>query len=77
MPIQIQCCGLLLMLILLYFYKSQKTIKLNTEKAFWNSFRMTFVSIILDILSCIAIRYREFLPDIAVKLIIAIGNSLI
>ncbi len=69
MPIQIQCCGLLLMLILLYFYKSQKTIKLNTEKAFWNSFRMTFVSIILDILSCIAIRYREFLPDIAVKLI--------
>lgn len=69
MPIQAQCCGLLLMLILLYFYKSQKTIKLNTEKAFWNSFRMTFVSIVLDVLSCVAISYREYLPDFAVKLI--------
>lgn len=69
MPIQVQCCGLLLMLILLYFYKSQKTIKLNTEKAFWNSFRMTFSSICLDILSCAAISYREFLPDFVVKLI--------
>lgn len=69
MPIQVQCCGLLLMLILLYFYKSQKTIKLNTEKAFWNSFCMTFVSIILDILSCAAISYREFLPYPAVVLI--------
>lgn len=69
MPIQVQCCGLLMMLILLYFYKSQRTIKLNTEKAFWNSFCMTIISIVFDILSCVVISSREYLPDLAVKLI--------
>lgn len=63
MPIQIQCCGLVLMLILLYFYKTQKTIKLNSEKAFWRAFIMTFTSISLDILSCVVIDVREYLPD--------------
>lgn len=69
MPIQVQCCGLLLMLILFYFYKSQKTIKLNTEKAFWNAFRMTFVCIVFDILSCVIISCRDQIPDPVVKLI--------
>ncbi|MCM1054764.1 MAG: EAL domain-containing protein [Bacteroides sp.] len=69
MPIQVQCCGLLLMLILLYFYKSQRIIKLNTEKAFWRSFVMTFVCIVFDILSCIVISYRDSLPDLLVELV--------
>ncbi len=69
MPIQVQCCGLALMLILLYFYKSQKRIKLNTGKAFINAFCMTFVCISFDILSCIAISRRDIFPDIAVEII--------
>lgn len=69
MPIQVQCCGLLIMVLLLYFYKSQKTIKLNTEKVFWSSFVMTFVCIVLDILSCVVISYREKLPDLLVKFV--------
>ncbi|MCM1524647.1 MAG: EAL domain-containing protein [Ruminococcus sp.] len=67
MPIQVQCCGLLLMIILFYFYKSQKTIKLNTEKSFWNAFCMTLVCIILDILSCVMISRMDFFPLTAVR----------
>lgn len=52
------------MAIMLYFYKSQKTIKLNTEKAFWNAFLMTFVSLVLDIFSCITIKLHEQLPKL-------------
>lgn len=69
MPIQVQCCGLVLMLILLYFYKSQKRIKLHTGRAFINAFCMTFVCITFDILSCIAISRRDFFSDIAVEII--------
>ncbi|MBD5130214.1 MAG: EAL domain-containing protein [Ruminococcaceae bacterium] len=69
MPIQMQCCGLVLMAILLYFYKSQKTIKLNTSRAFLNAFFMTFVCILFDIISCIAITNAEFIPDFLVRFI--------
>lgn len=69
MPIQIQCCGLVLLLIIFYFYKSQKSIKLNTEKAFRNSFTMTSVSLVLDILSCVVIRFQDSLPSLFVDLI--------
>lgn len=69
MPIQMQCCGLALMAILLYFYKSQKTIKLNTGRAFLNAFCMTFVCIMLDIFSCIVISRRDIFPGIVVEVI--------
>lgn len=67
MPIQMQCCGLVLMAILLYFYKSQKTIKLNTGRAFLNAFCMTFVCIMFDIFSCIVISRRDVFPAIIVE----------
>ncbi|MBD5384696.1 MAG: EAL domain-containing protein [Ruminococcaceae bacterium] len=69
MPVQMQCCGLVLMAILLYFYKSQKTIKLNTGKAFLNAFCMTFVCILFDIFSCVVISRQDIFPDIIVKII--------
>lgn len=69
MPIQMQCCGLVLMAILLYFYKSQKTIKLNTGKAFLNAFCMTFVCVLFDIFSCVVISRQDIFPIIIVKII--------
>ena len=69
MPIQVQCCGLVLMTVLFYFYKSQHSVLLNTQKAFWNSFVVTIISISLDILSCIVIRLRENLPSLFVDAI--------
>lgn len=69
MPIQVQCCGLFLMVMLLYFYGSQKTIKLNTGRAFRNAFLMTFVCIIFDILSCIAITNRGVISGFVVDFV--------
>lgn len=69
MPIQVQCCGLVLMAILFYFYRTQKTIKLNTGNAFRNAFCMTFVCVLFDILSCVAISSRDIFPMFGVKLI--------
>lgn len=69
MPIQAQCCGLFLMLILLYFYKKQKTIKLQGERAFRNAFIMTLICISCDILSCVAIVYSEYLGKTMVDII--------
>ncbi len=66
MPIQVQCCGLVVMMVLFYFYKSQRTITLNTVKAFRNSFVTTFINIVLDIASCIVIRFRESIPGLLV-----------
>ncbi|MDE6725036.1 MAG: EAL domain-containing protein [Ruminiclostridium sp.] len=66
MPIQVQCCGLVVMMVLFYVYKSQRTITLDTVKAFWNSFVITFINISLDIFSCIVIRFRESLPALFV-----------
>lgn len=69
MPIQAQCCGLFLMLILLYFYKTQRTIKLQGERAFWNAFCMTLICILCDILSCVVIVYSKYLPVLLVNFI--------
>ncbi|MCM1164465.1 MAG: EAL domain-containing protein [Lachnospiraceae bacterium] len=69
MPIQMQCCGLAIMVIVIFFYKSQKTIRLNTGTAFLNAFWMTFVCIMFDIFSCIAITRRDVFPEIVVEII--------
>ncbi len=62
MSITVQCCGIAVMLILLYFYKSQKKVSLGTERAYFRLFCMAFFSIVLDILSCFAITNIETLP---------------
>lgn len=59
LPIQVQCCGLALLAILMYLYKSQKSIRLRTEKAFMRAFVMTIISIGIDIISCVAITYMD------------------
>lgn len=69
MLIRIQCCGLAVMLVLMYFYKSQKKLKLGTGRAYWQMFCTTFVSIALDIVSCMAIVNMSVLPKIVVGII--------
>ncbi|MCM1044946.1 MAG: EAL domain-containing protein [Candidatus Gastranaerophilales bacterium] len=62
MQIQIQCCGIVLMLVLFYFYIRQKRISLNTQKAFFRVFAATFFCITFDILSIGVIEGRHMLP---------------
>lgn len=62
MNIWTQSCGMILMIVLFFFYRQQKMVHLSTEKAFWRSFCVTFVAITLDILSLIAIDNMDILP---------------
>ncbi len=62
MHIQMQCCGIILMMVLLFFYTRQKRISLNTERAFLRAFCLNLFCIILDIASIIVIYQRERLP---------------
>lgn len=69
MNIHTQCCGLVILMVVLYFYCSQKKVNLNTGKSFWRIYLMAFVNIVLDISSIIAITFMEQLPLISVEII--------
>ena len=62
MNIQVQICGLLIVLLLYCFYMSSKTLKLYTEKIFHQAMSMSILCLFLDILSVVAITYRSTLP---------------
>lgn len=62
MNIQIQCCGLVLLLVLLYFYKRQKRIMMKTEIAFQRIYYTTLCCVSLDILSVVALTYADRIP---------------
>ncbi|MBQ6843222.1 MAG: EAL domain-containing protein [Agathobacter sp.] len=62
MNIQVQVCGLLIVLLLYCFYMSSKTLKLYTEKVFHQAMSMSILCLFMDILSVVAITYRNNLP---------------
>ena len=55
MNIIAQCCGITIMLLLLYFYHSQKKLQLYTQKAFMGIWNASMLSIIFDVASVVAI----------------------
>lgn len=67
MSIQMQCSGIILMLLLAYFFKRQRKLFLDTEKMFLRTFIVIFSCIVLDILSIVALEYRDILPKLLVK----------
>lgn len=69
MFIQVQCCGIAMLLILFYFYKSQRRISLCTERAYWRMLCAVFVSLVLDIGSCVALTNADVLPLTLVKIV--------
>ena len=68
MNIQIQACGLFILILLLIFYKSHKTLKLYKEKVFYRVLCIIMISLSLDILSIVVIYYRQILLELFVKL---------
>ena len=62
MNIQVQICGLLIVLLLYCFYMSSETLKIYTEKIFHQAMCMSMLCLFLDILSVVAITYRSRLP---------------
>lgn len=69
MQIQIQCCGIVLMLVLFHFYRHQKRISLDTQKAFLGVYWTTFICILMDIISICAIEYRHMLSEPVAKFV--------
>lgn len=62
MNIQMQICGLIIMCLLMYFYRHQKTVGLNTEKIFLRVLSTAIFCVLFDILSLVAIAYRDMIP---------------
>lgn len=62
MNIQIQLCGLVILILLHVFYKSNKSLQLYTERVFYDTMCIATISLLLDICSIIAIVFREALP---------------
>lgn len=69
MNIKMQCCGVILLVVLLFFYIRQKRISLNTQRAFLQAVFVTLGCILLDILSIIVLNHRDIVPDLIVKFI--------
>lgn len=67
MNIVTQCCGIILLLVMIYFYNSQKKVQLQTGRAFFGIWISTFISLLLDIHSMILLTYKDFFPNHLVK----------
>lgn len=66
MNVQIQTFGLIILALLYIFYKSNRSLQLYSDKLFRRTLYISIISISLDILSVIAIEFKEQLPDILV-----------
>lgn len=66
MNIQIQSFGLIILVLLFVFYKSNKTLQLYSEKIFRRTLYMSIISLSLDILSLVVINYMDSLPELLV-----------
>ncbi len=67
MNIYSQCCGIILLLVLVWFYIHQKRLHLNTGRAFFLALLVVLCSLVLDALSVIMICNRDSLPGVFVN----------
>ena len=68
MNIYAQCCGLVIMIFLFFFYERHRLVGLYTERIFLRNLFLSLICICLDILSIILITYRDILPPLFVAL---------
>ena len=66
--IHLQLCGLIIVLFMLILYRSHKTLDLMGEKIFLQVLRLTVLCIALDMLSVVAIHYRDHIPDLLMRI---------
>ena len=62
MNIIAQSCGVVLLLILIYFYCKNKRLKLYSENVFLKLLFVSLITLIMDISSIVAIVYADSLP---------------
>lgn len=59
MNIEVQCCGIVILLLLWYFLLRQKALGLEAEKLFLLTMAVTSFCVVMDIMSIAAINYRQ------------------
>ena len=69
MNIKVQCCGIVLLVLLAMIYGRQRKLKLTASRVFQGCFYVSVCSLTMDILSLAAIVYREKLPLLLVEFI--------
>lgn len=62
MNIDVQCCGIAVLVILFLFYIQKKTLATRAERVFRCSFLMIAFCLVMDVSSIAAITYRSSLP---------------
>lgn len=62
MNIEVQCCGVAILMLIWYFSLRQKPLGLESKKLFLLTMGMTSFCLVLDIVSVVAICYRELIP---------------
>ncbi|MDE6064025.1 MAG: hypothetical protein K2G20_05520, partial [Lachnospiraceae bacterium] len=60
--IEVQCCGVAILMLIWYFSLRQKPLGLESKKLFLLTMGMTSFCLVLDIVSVVAICYRERIP---------------
>ena len=69
MNIKMQVCGIILLLVILYFYSRRNKIRLNTQTAFIRMSVTTMAALFLDILSLVGLAHHETWSVFLVNLI--------
>ncbi len=69
MNIQMQMCGMIILIVLMVFYKSNRTLQIYSERIFFRVMIFAMASLSLDILSLVIIEYRPTLPTLLVNLV--------
>ena len=62
MNIKVQCSGIVLLLLISFIYRPQRTLALNASKVFRSCFYASLACLVMDVLSIVGIVYREKLP---------------
>lgn len=69
MNIKMQICGMVILIVLAVFYKSNKTLRLYTENFFLRAMIIAIASLSLDIMSLVVIEFRHDLPLLLVEFV--------
>lgn len=69
MNIVAQCCGMVLMLVILFFYHGKRKLKLNTSLLYRLTWDIVSLSLILDVTSIWGITYADKLPAMFVEVL--------
>ena len=76
MNINIQCCGIVLLLGILFMYNRKQQLPLRSNKVFQRNLYVTFVCLVEDVACVLAIVYADRLPWVLVEFLSRVHMAL-